>query len=66
MNALIEMTTLFFSRPAPGATDEAVAAWYRAKAELHARLAAAGGPDAEQEQAYATASYARASKLTAA
>jgi hypothetical protein len=53
MNALIEMTTLFFNRPAPGA-------------ELHARLAEAGGPDAEQEQAYATASYARASKLTAA
>jgi hypothetical protein len=66
MNALIEMTTLFFNRPAPGATPEAVAAWYRAKAELHARLAAAGGPDAEQEQAYAAASYARARKLTAA
>lgn len=64
MNALIEMTTLFYGRPGPDAPAETVAAWYRAKGRMHERLAAAGGPDAAQERAHATASYEHARLLT--
>jgi hypothetical protein len=64
MNALIEMTTLFYGRPAPGAPDETVAAWYHAKGRMHEQLAAAGGPDSAQEWAYAAASYEHARLLS--
>jgi hypothetical protein len=63
MNTLIELSRLFDSRPRPDVSDDAVAAWYRAKGRLHERLAAAGGPDATQESAYAAASYEHARRL---
>jgi hypothetical protein len=63
MNALIEMTTLFYSRPLSDAPDEAVAAWYRAKGQMHEHIAAVGGPDAAYEFAYAAASYEHARRI---
>ncbi|MGQ0839434.1 hypothetical protein [Actinokineospora sp.] len=63
MNALIDLTTLFYSRPSLGASTETVAAWYLAKARLHERLAAEGGADSEQELAYAAESYRHARRL---
>lgn len=63
MNDLIEMTRLFYRRPSPDATAEAVAAWYIAKGRLHEQLAARGGPDAQQESSYAAASYEHARQL---
>jgi hypothetical protein len=63
LNPMIEMTTLFYGRPGAGATDDAVAAWYRAKGHMHEQLAAKGGPDAAQELAHAAASYEHARRL---
>ena len=63
INAIIEMTALFTHRPAPGASNEAVAEWYQAKGRMHERLAARGGEDAAQESAYAAASFAHARRL---
>jgi hypothetical protein len=63
MNTLIEMSRLFTSRPRPDASDNVIAAWYRAKGRLHEQLAAAGGPEAAQESAYAAASYEHARRL---
>jgi hypothetical protein len=63
MNTLIEMSRLYHGRPHPGASDDVIAAWYRAKGRLHEQLAAAGGPDAAQESAYAAASYEHARRL---
>ncbi|MFC3456502.1 hypothetical protein [Amycolatopsis speibonae] len=62
-NAVIEMNSLYLSRPGTGASDEAVAAWYRAKGRLHERVAAQGGSDAAQELAYAATSYEHARRL---
>lgn len=63
MNVLLEMTSLFSRRPGPHASGEAVAAWYRAKGQLHEHIAAAGGRDAPMERAYAAASYEHARRL---
>ncbi|RSM86670.1 hypothetical protein DMH04_13605 [Kibdelosporangium aridum] len=63
MNAMIEMTKLFYQRPQPGASDETVAEWYRAKGRMHERLAECAGLDAAQERAYAAASYDHARRL---
>jgi len=63
MNTLIEMSRLFHNRPRVDASDNVIAAWYRAKGRLHEQLAAAGGPDAAQESAYAAASYEHARRL---
>jgi hypothetical protein len=59
-NTVIEMNTLYLGRPGADASDETVAAWYRAKGRLHERVAAKGGPDAAQELAHAAASYEHA------
>ncbi|GLZ36133.1 hypothetical protein Lesp02_83200 [Lentzea sp. NBRC 105346] len=66
LNPMIEMTALFYGRPGAGASDEAVAEWYRAKGRMHEQLAAKGGPDATQELQYAAASYEHARRLEAA
>lgn len=63
MNAMIEMTQLFYQRPRPGAPDETVAEWYRAKGRMHERLAACEGTDAARERSYAAASYEHARRL---
>jgi hypothetical protein len=65
INAIIEMTALFTHRPAPGASNEAVAEWYRAKGRMHEQVAARGGEDAAQESAHAATSFAHARRLTA-
>ncbi|CAM4196190.1 hypothetical protein KIPE111705_44620 [Kibdelosporangium persicum] len=58
-----EMTKRFYQHPEPGAPDEAVAEWYRAKGRMHERLAECDGHDAAQERAYAAASYEHARTL---
>lgn len=63
MNALIEMNNLFFGRPTRDASDEEIAAWYRAKGHLHERIASAGGQDAVEELAHAAASFEHARRL---
>lgn len=63
LNPMIEMTALFYGRPGAGASDESVAAWYRAKGRMHEQVAANGGPDAAQELAYAAASYEHARRI---
>ncbi|HEY4454166.1 MAG TPA: hypothetical protein VGN81_07640 [Pseudonocardiaceae bacterium] len=63
MNTLIEMNTLFFKRPGPDASDDAVAAWYLAKARMHERLAATNGADSAQQQAYAASCAEHARRL---
>ena len=63
MNTVIELTNLYYQRPAPHASDEAVAAWYRAKGRVHELISRTGGPDSAQEQAYAAASYEHARVL---
>lgn len=63
MNAMIEMTNLFYRRPDVNAPDEAVAAWYRAKGRMHEQLAQSRGIDTAQELAYAAASYEHARRL---
>lgn len=64
MNALIEMTALWATRPAADAPDHVVAAWYEAKGRLHEHLAAAGGRDeAAAELSYAATAYEHARRL---
>ena len=63
MNAMIEMTNLFYRRPGVNASDETVAAWYRAKGRMHEQLAQSAGTDAVRELAYAAASYEHARRL---
>lgn len=63
LNPMIEMTALFYGRPGAGASDEAVAEWYRAKGRMHEQLAARGGSDATQELAHAAASYEHARRI---
>jgi hypothetical protein len=63
VNALIEFAALWRCQPLPDAPDEVVAAWYQAKGRLHEALAAAGGPDAAAELAYAAAAYEHARRL---
>ena len=62
-NVVIELNSLFYRRPGPGATDEEVAAWYEAKGRLYERLAELGGPEAAQERQNAMASYDHARRL---
>ncbi|MET8759965.1 hypothetical protein [Lentzea sp. NPDC004782] len=62
-NVVIEMNSLYLARPSANASDDTVAAWYRAKGRLHERIAAEGDDDAVQELAYATASYEHAIRL---
>ena len=63
MSAMIEMTKRFYQHPEPGAPDETVAEWYRAKGRMHERLAECDGYDAAQERACAAASYEQARQL---
>lgn len=63
MNAMIEMTNLFYRRPGADASDDTVAAWYRAKGRMHEQLAQSNGADTAQELAYAAASYEHARRL---
>ncbi|PKV98625.1 hypothetical protein [Nocardia fluminea] len=60
MNVPIEMTALCLSRPARGASAEALASWYAAKARLHDHLAGLGGPDSAREHELAVAAHRRA------
>jgi hypothetical protein len=62
---LVEMTALSLCRPALDASVEVVAAWYEAKSRLHEHIAAAGGPDAAREIAYAVAAHQHALTLLA-
>jgi len=63
VNAMIEMTTLSLGHTGLNAPIETVAAWYRAKGQLHEQLAAQGARDSTAERTYATASYAHAHRL---
>ncbi|MDT7789504.1 MAG: hypothetical protein QOF58_7923 [Pseudonocardiales bacterium] len=63
VNAMIEMNALFYARPDAAASDDAVAAWYRAKGHMHEQLAAKNGPDAAQERAHAAAAHEHARRL---
>jgi hypothetical protein len=63
MNAMIELSRLYQQRPGQHTSIEAVAAWYRAKGRIHELLGQNGGPDAEQELAFAAASYEHARRL---
>lgn len=63
MNVLIEMTALAVRRPGPGASRESVAAWYEAKARLHAFLASEGGPDSAREHALAASAQQHSMQL---
>ncbi|MGW5570338.1 hypothetical protein ACWEVD_03985 [Nocardia thailandica] len=60
MNVLIEMTALCLNRPARDAGEEALAAWYAAKARLHEHLAGLGGPDSARERELAASARRRA------
>ena len=65
MNVLIEMTALCLTRPARGASAEALASWYAAKARLHDHLAGLGGPDSAREHELAVAAHRRARRAAA-
>ncbi|ORM38246.1 hypothetical protein BFL43_00495 [Williamsia sp. 1135] len=53
MNVLIEMTALSISRSTSSADSEQLAAWFEAKALLHAHLAAESSADRAHESALA-------------
>jgi hypothetical protein len=57
MNVLSEMTKLFVSRPAAGASKQEFSAWFEAKARLHAYLASQGGADAAHEATLAESAH---------
>ena len=65
MNAMIELATLWASRPGLDATTEQIAAWYQAKARTHERLAAQVGTQTERvtELGHAAAAYEHARGL---
>lgn len=63
MNILIELASLYSRRPGADASNDVVAAWYRAKGRLHELIAEGGGPEAPLERAYAAASYEHARRL---
>lgn len=65
MTILEEMTRVMLAVPGPAATDEDVAAWYELKAHLLDRIAAEGGPDAEQTCRQAEAAHRRSRRLRA-
>ena len=63
MTVMEEMTQLILARPGPLATNDEVAAWYGRKARLLARIAEAGGPDAEQTRRLAELAEERSQSL---
>jgi hypothetical protein len=65
MTVLEEMTKVMLAVPGPDATDDVVAAWYELKAHLLDRIAAEGGPDADQTGRQAEAAHRRSARLRA-
>jgi hypothetical protein len=66
-NVLIEFAELHRTRPAMGAPAAVVADWYRAKAELHRRIArGTAGAEQAHELGYALAAMRHANRLHAA
>jgi hypothetical protein len=66
MNVLTAMTRLWMTRPGPSTSTPDAAAWFAARAELHAQLALFGGPDSDRARALATRAQQRSTELARA
>jgi len=66
MNVLTAMTRLCMNRPGPSTSTADAAAWFAARAELHAQLALLGGPDSDRARALATHAQQRSTELARA
>ena len=60
---LIELTALSVIRPTPGASAEAMAAWYEAQARQYEDNALRAGPDAALDSARAARAHQRSVQL---
>jgi hypothetical protein len=66
MNVLTAMTRLWMSRPGPSTSTPEAAAWFAARAELHAHLALLGGPDGDRARLLAIRAQERSTVLARA
>ena len=66
MNVLTAMTRLWMNRPGPSTSTADAAAWFAARAELHAQLALLGGPESERARTLATRAQQRSTELSRA